>query len=103
MYVNKKVIMSSTAITIKTEAIAAALSTILGSAPVTSYSDGKGKITFTTDQSKKFQTLIDSAKIKTGATDLNIDFMPVVMPVVLKKVIPYALGLIAVGYIIGKL
>jgi|WetSurMetagenome_2_1015567.scaffolds.fasta_scaffold06083_7 hypothetical protein len=93
----------STTTSLKTEAIAAALSTILGSSPVTSYSNGKGKITFTSDQSKKFQTMIDSVKLKSGATDINIDFLPVVMPVVLKKTVPYILGLVAIGYVLGKI
>jgi hypothetical protein len=34
---------------------------------------------------------------------VRIDFMPVILPVVLKRAVPVALGLVALGYLLGKI
>ena len=34
---------------------------------------------------------------------VRVDFLPVVLPVVLKRAVPVALGLLALGYLLGKM
>jgi hypothetical protein len=47
--------------------------------------------------------LLDKNMSDKGESDVHIDLLPVVAPVLLKKVAPYALGLLAVGFLAGKL
>lgn len=35
--------------------------------------------------------------------DVRVDLMPAVLPVVLKRAVPVALGILAVGYLLGKI
>lgn len=34
--------------------------------------------------------------------DIRIEFIPIVAPIAIKKVLPYAIGAIVAGYILGK-
>ena len=34
--------------------------------------------------------------------DIRVDWMPVVAPIAIKKALPYAIGILVVGYVLGK-
>jgi len=84
----------------KTQAISLALNSIVGSSPTVEYTDTYGKISFTPDQVSKLQSMMQSTGSE--ADDVQIDFLPVILPVLVKKALPYVLGLLALGIIIGR-
>jgi hypothetical protein len=89
----------------KTEAIAFAFQKAIGTRPIVTYPTGKnyGDIQFTQAQKVILRKLLDKNMSDKGESDVHIDLLPVVAPVLLKKVAPYAAGLLAVGYLAGKL
>lgn len=86
----------------KVEGVSLALAQILGSTPNTQLYDSYGKISFTPEQTTKLQNMIDSAMVNKGDDDVQIDLIPVVLPILLKKIVPVALGVLIVGYILGR-
>jgi hypothetical protein len=89
----------------KTEAVAFAFQKAIGTRPVVTYPAGKnyGEIKFTFDQKKLLQKLLDKNMSEKGQSDIHIDLLPVVAPVLLRKIAPYAIGLLAIGFLTGKL
>jgi hypothetical protein len=89
----------------KTEAIAFAFQKAIGTRPIVTYPSGKnyGSVQFTQEQKVILRKLLDKNMSDKGESDVHIDLLPVVAPVLLKKAAPYALGLLAVGFLAGKL
>jgi len=88
---------------VKAESIAIALSQIVGSKPIITYYSDHAEINFTPEQRIKLRSYLDMKLKSTGEdNDLKINFEPVLIPILFKKVAPYIIGLIAIGYITGK-
>lgn len=89
---------------LKAESIVYAIEKITGSRPYIQYSPGGTDIYFSAaqvrDVTRNISTMLE--KKPSPADNINIHAVPIVAPIILKKVWPVALGLIALGYIIGK-
>jgi len=90
--------------TIKAEGIAAAINAATGQKSTVIYTpEGIAKISFSRDAQKNLQNYLYAQIQK--KTDIEIDFLPIVAPIVFKKVMPYAAAALAAllltGYIIG--
>lgn len=79
-----------------------ALKEFFGQEPSYLYEGNHVRIYYEPDRLKKVQQRIKEMA-SAGPSDVRIDWTPMIRPEVLKKALPYALGLIAVGYIVGKL
>lgn len=91
--------------TIKAETIAAAIYTATGQRPTIWYDNaGRAHITFTKEAGDNIQkNLIAQMKKK---SDVEIDFLPIVAPIVFSKILPLALVSLAtaafIGYYVGQ-
>lgn len=89
----------------KAQSISFGLSQILGSNPIVTYKDEYAEISFTPEQKTILQRYINRKLTDTSGkkSDIQINFEPVIYPILIKKVLPYAIGLIAIGFITGKI
>jgi hypothetical protein len=84
------------------ESYAIAIQTITGVKPVIIYTDDKAILQFTHDQLPVVQAWFESElSKKSKPSNIDIQFLPVVLPVLLKKYAPYILLSIA-GVILYK-
>ena len=90
---------------IKAQAIAAAIESFTGQkAFVVNLPNRPPVVSFLPEGYKNLQTILETQMQKKA--DIEIDYFPVVMPIVIKKVFPYALialGTCAlIGYFVGS-
>ena len=93
---------------LKAEGIAYGIEKLTGYKPYIRYSTTGTDIYFSDIQIKALRpvvtSLVERPRVpgKPGET-INIHAAPIVAPIILKKVWPFALGLVALGFILGKL
>ena len=97
--------MPSTALILQAEGINLAIEKLTGEKAYIQYSPSGADLYFTPDQvqrARPFFTAILEKK-PSGTDNINIHAEPIVAPIILKKAAPYIIGLVIVGYILGKL
>lgn len=90
---------------LKAESIVFAIEKITGTRPYIQYSPQGADIYFSDSQIKAIRPVLTALleKKPTPGDNINIHAAPIVAPIILKKVWPFALGLVALGYVLGKL
>jgi hypothetical protein len=86
----------------KTQAIATAFSLILGSYPIVTYKGEMGVVSFTPDQAAKLREYITAKMNDNTPSDLQIDLLPALLPLLLEKSLPVVAGILLLGYILGR-
>jgi len=86
-------------IILKANAYALAIKQITGELPVIVYYEDRAEINFTKRQANIIRSMLTSKK----PPDVKINLMPVLIPLIAKKVIIYTLATLAAGYIVGKI
>lgn len=87
----------------KAKALALALQKITGVEPSLSYETDHVLIYYQPDRLKQVQTYVEKiAASGKKPGDVRVNWMPVVTPFAVKKAVPYVLGILAVGYVLGK-
>jgi len=80
------------------------LKAITGIEPEYIYYDDYIRVTYKKEDLQEVQRKVSDLILNTSSdSDVKIDYFPIVAPVAIKKIVPYALGLLLSGYIIGKL
>jgi len=92
--------MSDLNSTAEVVAIAAAFTALLGSPPNVSLTDSGGIVSFSPDQATKIQNMMQSTS--GGSNNVQVDLLPVVLPVIVKMALPWVLGIVALGVVIGR-
>ena len=88
----------------KAKATGVILKNLLGIEPEYQYFDNYVRLYYTKEDLPKVQGRINQIAINSSKpSDVRIDFVPMVAPIALKKVVPYAIGAVAAGYILGKM
>ena len=95
---------------VKTAAIVETIKLLTGTAPRVVNKGPYNLIVFTPAQRAKLEAMFDK-KVKqvrdkrTGKTEpqnVKVDFKSLVMPLVIKKALPYVLGVAAIGFVLGR-
>lgn len=94
--------MASLATIGKAQGVGLALKTVFGQEPSYLYEDNYVQVYYQPDRLKKVQSKI-AQMAAAGPSDVRIDFVPMITPIAIKKALPYAVGLLAVGYLVGKM
>lgn len=84
---------------LKAQLYGAAIKQITGENPVILYYKDRAQINFTKSQALKIQTMLQSKTVP----QVKINLMPVLLPLIAKKVVIYTVATLAAGFIIGKL
>lgn len=90
---------------VKAESIRKTLATVTGFEPVIVYQDNKAFIMWKKEDIPALQRKLNSVlsvKRKPSQSDTVIKFEPVLYPVIIKKILPYAVALGAAGFILGR-
>ena len=90
---------------LKAEAVALAIEKLTGEKPYISYAPAGTDLYFTPAQVEKIKPVLTALidKKPTPADRINIHAAPIVAPIILKKAAPFIVGLVALGYVLGKL
>jgi len=86
----------------KAQLFGAALKQITGVEPSYIYEDNFVRIYFEPDRLKQVQAKLQKMAAS-GPSDVRIDWFPIVSPIAIKKAAPFAIGLLAAGYLLGKI
>lgn len=87
----------------KAKATGLILKNLLGVEPEYDYQENYVRLYYTGNNLNQVRERVNEiAATSKKPSDVRIDFIPFVAPVGIKKVLPYALGAVALGYIIGK-
>lgn len=86
----------------KSKAYGFALEQFFGEKPSYSYETDHVKIYYTPDKLKRVQARIASMA-SSGPSDVRISWVPMMTPQIMKSALPYAIGLLVVGYGLGKI
>lgn len=86
----------------KAQIMGAALQKITGVEPSYLYEENFVRIYFQPDRLKQVQTKL-AQMAASGPSDVRIDWFPIATPLLIKKGLPVAIGLLVAGYIFGKL
>lgn len=95
--------MPNLQIRIKAEAWQFALLQMTGIEPDIEYKADHARIYWTPAKLQQMQNWLDERMKAEPSGDVRIDFAQVVTPVLAKKAIPYGLGAIGAGILIGKI
>jgi hypothetical protein len=90
---------------LKAEGILFAIEKLTGARPYIRYSPSGADIYFTPAQVASVRPVVTALLEKKPAPgdNINIHAAPIVAPIILKKAAPFVLGILVVGYILGKL
>ena len=86
----------------KTQALATLIDYYTGSRPVIDRYEGYNDILLTKEQAKLLQGKIDDLA-SSAPGDVRFNVKPVIIPYVIKKYGVYALGVMAAGFILGRM
>lgn len=79
------------------------LKNLLGIEPEYQYFDNYVRLYYSAENLPKVQDKINQIAINSSKPgDVRIDFIPMVQPLAIKKIAPFAIGAIVTGYILGK-
>lgn len=95
--------MAGVLTTIKAESIKAALEKVSSVPANIEYSENGARIYWLPQNQKAMQLWIESNinRAKTPS-DVNLDLSPVIIPLAVKKALPWALGAVLAGYLLGR-
>lgn len=88
---------------LKAEALALALKQATGEKPYVQNMGEYIRVYWMDAQLQAVQESITKMIDKKEPGDIRLEWMPAVTPVAIKKILPYALALAGVGYLLGKL
>jgi hypothetical protein len=87
----------------KAKATGLILKNLLGIEPQYDYQNDYVRLYYSGQGLNQVHEKMNSIAVKSKMPgDVRIDFVPMVAPVAIKKILPYALGAVLAGYIIGK-
>lgn len=89
---------------VKAEATKKLLGSITGYEPVIVYENGKAFLMWRKEDIPKVQNKLNSlisVRPSNQPKDLNVKFEPVLYPVIIRKIAPYAIALGTAGFILG--
>lgn len=87
----------------KTEAISAVIRAVTGDDPIIEDHGSYQKIAFTPSQQIKIRAYIERQLDKKPApSDIRIDTDPIVLPIAIKKIAPFLIAALAVGFFVGR-
>lgn len=97
--------MPSTALVLQAEGINMAIEKLTGEKAYIQYSPGGADLYFTPQQIQRARPFLSAIleKKPSGKDNINIHAAPIVAPIILKKAAPLIIGLVAFGFILGKL
>lgn len=85
----------------KAKAYGFGLEQFFGVKPDYEYYTDHVRIYYQPDRLKQVQAKINAMAAE-GPSDVRIDWVPMVTPQVMKTALPYALGLLGIGFLLGK-
>lgn len=87
----------------KAKATGLILKNLFGIEPNYEYKDNYVRLYYRPEQLKGVHGKIDQIALNsTKESDVKIDLLPIVAPIAVKKVAPFAIGAIVAGYLLGK-
>lgn len=89
---------------VKAEATKKLLESVTGYAPLIVYENGKAFLMWRKEDIPKVQNKLNSLlsiKQSSQSKDMTVKFEPVVYPVIIRKIAPYAIALGTAGFILG--
>lgn len=78
------------------------LQKLFGVPPSYEYAPDHVRIYYEPDRLKQVQQRVN-AMATSGPGDVRIDWFPMIQPIVLKQALPYAVGAVILGYLLGKM
>lgn len=79
------------------------LKNLLGVEPEYQYYDDHVRLWYPKEALPTVHERINNIAVNSSKpSDVRIDFVPMIAPIGIKKVLPYALGAVAIGYVLGK-
>lgn len=87
----------------KGKAVGFALEQVTGKEPVVQDMGDYIKIYWKDEDIPAITKKINDITSKEEKGDIRVDWMPVVAPIAIKKALPYAVGILVVGYVLGKI
>lgn len=91
--------MATVASIAKGQALATALSKVYGVSPRVEYLQNKTRVYYAPEDIARVRNAIKSK----GPSDIEFDWLPIFRNDIIKQAFPYALGILAAGYILGKI
>lgn len=88
---------------LKAEGIALALEKLTGQEPIIQDNETYYSLYWTNAQQAEILETLNEKFASGGESEIRVEWFPVVRPVVIKKALPYAIGIFAAGFIIGKI
>lgn len=87
----------------KAKATGLILKNLLGIEPEYDYQENHVRLFYSGNNLNKVHEKINQiATTSKKPSDVRIDFVPLIAPIGIKKALPYALGAVAIGYLLGK-
>jgi hypothetical protein len=84
----------------KAQGVGLLLKKLTGIDPVYEYGPDYVRIYYHPDKLKLVQKALEKVSAS-GPGDVRVDWFPMVVPMAIKKAIPFAAGLLLIGYLIG--
>jgi hypothetical protein len=94
--------MANLQTTLKASAIQIAARELTGISPEIEQYPDHVRLFWTPENQRAMQQYIENQLKPRPAGDVQIDVAPILLPLGVKKVLPYALGILAIGFIIGR-
>lgn len=80
------------------------LKNLLGIEPEYQYYDDHVRLSYPKEALPQIHEKINTIAVNSSKpSDVRIDFIPMVAPIGIKKALPYAIGAVALGYVLGKM
>jgi hypothetical protein len=95
--------MASLDIVGKAEALSLALERAFNVEPSIEYGSNYARIYYQPDRLKKVQAIIYKMANDREPGSIRVDWFPIITPIALQKGVPYIIGLVGLGYLLGKL
>lgn len=87
----------------KAKATGLLLKNLLGIEPEYQYFDNYVRLWYPQEDLKRVHERVNQIAVNSSKPgDVRIDFVPIVAPTAIKKIVPFAIGAIVAGYILGK-
>ena len=88
----------------KAKATGLILKNLLGAEPNYEYSENFVRLYYTKEQLKNVHNRVNEIATNSSKPgEVRIDLLPIVAPIAIKKVAPYAIGAVVAGYLLGKI
>lgn len=87
----------------KAQATGLLLEKLFGEPPSYDYGDDYVRIYYEPDRLARVQKKIESMAATTEPGEIRVDWIPTITPLMIKKAVPWIVGIFVVGYIVGKI